>query len=79
MNESISRAAGTLHGQETSPARMMELIASADRTPRQRTTAYGEVSDAFVAGPAADLLASFDHLPYTEDSHGRYYAYRITE
>ena len=42
MNESISRAAGTLHGQETSPRRMIELIESAGRIPRQRTTLYEE-------------------------------------
>lgn len=43
MNESISRAAGTLHGQETSPDYMEELIRSIGRTPRQRTTLYGDV------------------------------------
>ncbi len=43
MNESISRAAGTEHGQETSPVRMMQMIRSANRTPRQRNTVYGEV------------------------------------
>jgi FO synthase len=42
MNESISRAAGTLHGQELPPARMEEIIRSIGRTPRQRTTLYGE-------------------------------------
>lgn len=43
MNESISRAAGTLHGQETSPDYMEELIRSIGRIPRQRTTLYGDV------------------------------------
>ncbi len=43
MNESISRAAGTEHGQETSPVRMVQMIKSANRTPRQRNTVYGEV------------------------------------
>jgi FO synthase len=41
MNESISRAAGAEHGQEMPPERMEELIRSAGRTPRQRTTLYG--------------------------------------
>lgn len=41
------------------------------------TTDYGPVSDAFVAGDAADLLAHFEDLPYTADTHGLYYAYRI--
>src|SRR6266849_1510594 len=40
MNESISRAAGTEHGQELAPERMDALIASLGRTPRQRTTLY---------------------------------------
>jgi len=41
MNESISRAAGTEHGQEFDPERMDALIASLGRNPRQRTTLYG--------------------------------------
>lgn len=44
MNESISRAAGTLHGQETSPEEMTRIIKSANRSPRQRNTVYGNVS-----------------------------------
>ena len=40
MNESISRAAGTTHGQELPPAEMEALIRSVSRTPRQRTTLY---------------------------------------
>jgi FO synthase len=41
MNESISRAAGTQHGQEMAPAQMERLIRSAGRDPAQRTTLYG--------------------------------------
>ena len=41
MDESISRAAGTEHGQEFSPEGMEALIASLGRVPRQRTTLYG--------------------------------------
>ena len=40
MNESITRAAGTVHGQEMRPERMEALIESAGRPPRQRTTLY---------------------------------------
>ncbi|HEX9158815.1 MAG TPA: 5-amino-6-(D-ribitylamino)uracil--L-tyrosine 4-hydroxyphenyl transferase CofH [Rhizomicrobium sp.] len=40
MNESISRAAGTRHGQEFPPHEMDALIRSLGRTPRQRTTLY---------------------------------------
>lgn len=45
MNETITRAAGASHGQETSPEEMEEIIRSIGRTPRQRSTAYGEVSE----------------------------------
>ncbi|MEK7876500.1 MAG: 7,8-didemethyl-8-hydroxy-5-deazariboflavin synthase, partial [Pseudomonadota bacterium] len=40
MDESISRAAGSLHGQEMAPAMMEDVIRSIGRTPRQRTTLY---------------------------------------
>ena len=40
MNESISRSAGAEFGQEMPPERMEELIRSAGRVPRQRTTLY---------------------------------------
>jgi FO synthase len=46
MNESISRAAGTQHGQEMPPAEMEALIRALGRVPRQRNTHYGPVSDA---------------------------------
>ena len=42
MNESISRAAGTEHGQEFGPEEMDALITSIGRRPVQRTTLYGE-------------------------------------
>jgi FO synthase len=45
MNESISRAAGTQHGQEFPPEAMETLISGIGRTPRQRSTAYGSVSN----------------------------------
>lgn len=41
MNESITRAAGAVHGEEMPPDAMNDLIRSIDRTPRQRTTLYG--------------------------------------
>jgi FO synthase len=43
MNESISRAAGTQHGQELPPADMEAMIRAAGRRPRQRTTLYRAV------------------------------------
>jgi FO synthase len=44
MNESISRAAGTQHGQELPPECMDALIRGAGRVPRQRTTLYRPVA-----------------------------------
>ena len=40
MNESISRAAGTEHGQELPPEAMDRLIEAAGRSAQQRTTLY---------------------------------------
>lgn len=40
MNESISRAAGTQHGQELPPEAMDEIISSIGRRAGQRTTLY---------------------------------------
>mgnify|MGYP003314419836 FL=1 len=45
MNETITRAAGASHGQETSPEEMEEIIRSIGRTPQQRSTTYGAVSE----------------------------------
>ena len=45
MNESISRAAGTQHGQEMPPETMEQLIHSLGRIPRQRGTAYQDVAE----------------------------------
>jgi FO synthase len=57
MNESISRAAGTQHGQEHGPARMDALIAAIGRTAFQRTTRYGQAdAERRAAGYAARPL-----------------------
>ncbi len=45
MNESISRAAGTQHGQELPPVAMEQVIRRAGRMPAQRNTLYGTVPD----------------------------------
>nr|WP_275400938.1 CofH family radical SAM protein [Seongchinamella sediminis] len=45
MNESITRAAGAINGQETSPKQMEQRIYACDRSPLQRTTLYQEASD----------------------------------
>jgi len=59
MNESISRSAGAAFGQEMPPERMVELIRSAGRVPRQRTTLYGDA-------PEERVRASFGAEPLAE-------------
>ena len=59
MNESISRSAGAEHGQEFPPESMEDLIRSAGRIPRQRTTLYGDA-------PEERRLASFGAEPLAE-------------
>ena len=57
MNESITRAAGAGFGQELTPEEMEAVIAGSGRTPRQRSTTYGEPPSGQVARSfrAADL------------------------
>jgi len=43
MNESITRAAGAIHGQEMRPETLDKLIRGIGRSPVQRSTLYGEV------------------------------------
>jgi FO synthase len=64
MNESISRAAGTTHGQETSPQVMSQMIEEMHRTPRQRTTLYEDASEERIAvGIAAGELTEIILTP----------------
>jgi FO synthase len=56
MNETISRAAGAAHGQEMAPEPMETLIRGLGRTPKQRTTLYGDP-------PEAQVAASFEAVP----------------
>jgi FO synthase len=63
MNESISRAAGADHGQELPPEAMEAAIRAVGRTPRQRTTLYGEphedrVRASFGAPPLSEPINS---------------------
>jgi FO synthase len=44
MDETITRSAGAVHGQEMTPATMERIIRSLGRTPRQRNTVYGDVT-----------------------------------
>ncbi len=61
MDESITRAAGAVHGQEMPPSRMEEIIRHAGRQPRQRTTLYGRpgaerVAASFAAAGMAEKV-----------------------
>jgi len=64
------RSAGAVHGQEMTPARMEATIRSLGRTPRQRTTTYGDAPEeryraSFAPRPAAGepLLAIRRSVP----------------
>jgi FO synthase len=59
MNESITRAAGAVHGQEMPPESMEALIRSLGRRPRQRTTLYADA-------PAERRAVSFGAVPLRE-------------
>jgi len=59
MNESITRAAGAVHGQEMPPESMEQVIRALGREPRQRTTLY-------VDAPAERRATSFGAAPLTD-------------
>ena len=68
MNESITRAAGTVHGQEFAPSSMQDVIEDHGRVPRQRTTLYDLAPDdrhvaALAAAPLADLPPTTAGVP----------------
>jgi FO synthase len=56
MNESITRAAGAIHGQEMPPEAMEALIRNLERAPQQRTTLYS-------TSPAERRQRSFNAAP----------------
>ncbi len=56
MNESISRAAGTQHGEEMPPVEMERIIRDIGRVPMQRSTLYGPA-------PEGQVIASFAAVP----------------
>ena len=65
MNESISRAAGSIHGQEFEQNRMEEFIRNSGRIPQQRNTLYepiysgkGEVPYDFSIAPMQKFMDS---------------------
>jgi FO synthase len=66
MNESISRAAGTQHGQELPPAAMHAIIAALGRRSEQRDTLYRPAS----AERQRAALAAAPLLPVVETRPG---------
>jgi FO synthase len=70
MNESISRAAGAVHGQELTPERMQALVRSVGRIPRQRTTLYGDPDPAQVKRSFGAPPLSEPHNPPASEVAG---------
>jgi FO synthase len=65
MEETISRMAGSQHGSRKSVDDLETMIRTAGRTPRQRTTTYGEVPPERSAAARADAPAGMP-LPLVE-------------
>ena len=71
MNESISRAAGASHGQEFSPTGMATFIQDLGRTPRHRTTLYGNApAERREAAGLAAPLTEMVQTPANKFAHG---------
>jgi FO synthase len=61
MNETITRAAGAVHGQEMSPAELEAMIRALGRRPVQRTTLYERTDEerhhaSFAAPPLTEAI-----------------------
>ena len=75
MNETITRAAGAQHGQETGPGAMRALIEGLGRRAEQRSTLYEPVTEERIrAGLAAGPLIPVINTPAT-----RYERSKVTE
>ena len=68
MNESISRAAGSIHGQEFEANRMEEFITSAARKPQLRNTIYESI-DSEVNGEIAIDLSVNPMQSFMDSAH----------
>jgi len=63
MNESITRAAGAVHGQEMAPVAMDRIIVGVGRIPRVRTTLYADAPRERISAATAALpLASIEMI-----------------
>lgn len=64
MNETITRSAGAVHGQEILPERLESTIREAGRVPAQRTTIYGIPADhQRAAAYGAPVLIPIENSP----------------
>jgi FO synthase len=64
MDESITRAAGAVHGQQLGPQDMQRLIRAAGRLPQQRNTLYGPAPAARNTSANGEAIPSHSgHLP----------------
>ena len=68
MNESITRAAGSSHGQEWTPAVMKAQIEGAGRQPVMRTTLYNKASEE----RCRSAFAASDILPVVNSDAGKH-------
>ena len=66
MNESISRAAGSIHGQEFEAKRMEKFIKDCGRLPQQRNTLYESIHSDEMSEISFDV--SIDHMQSFLDS-----------
>ena len=66
MNESISRAAGSIHGQEFEAKRMEKFIKDCGRLPQQRNTHYESIHSDEMSEVSFDV--SIDHMQSFLDS-----------
>jgi FO synthase len=73
MNESITRAAGAVHGQEIGASEMERIILARGREPRERTTLYGAACrKGRPAAPTGRILAdggAASRMPTPSDGH----------
>ena len=68
MNESISRAAGSIHGQEFEANRMEEFIRNSGRTPRLRNTVYESIQPRENLDKSYDLSTAYMHT-FLDSAH----------
>jgi FO synthase len=74
MDETITRSAGAVHGQEMTPVIMESIIRSIERLPRQRDTLYRDVNPerynaSFGLAPRVEESASYGSRAAAQNIH----------